>query len=75
MLKLIGQEVPTAYYHLEQVIRQMRASLQFSPKEGEQKPFYTADQIGERLRRYMREMRIKETDLLPGLKFLHHVSH
>lgn len=74
VLKLIGQEVPTVYYHLEQVIRQMRTSYQFSSKEGEKRPFYTVDQLGERLRCYMREMRMREIDLLPGLKFLHHVS-
>lgn len=74
VLKLVRQEVPLAYVRLEAIIRETRKSRHKSQREGEQRPFYTLEQFGEQLAKPMKEARIRETDLIPGLRFLHNVS-
>ena len=66
--------MPTAYVNLEMLVRQLRTSIHQSRKEGGQRAFYTVEQLGDKLRRQMKEARIRESDLIPGLEFLHHVS-
>ena len=74
VLRLVRQDVPTAYVRLEHIIREMRTSLHMSGREGEQRPFYTLEQFGEVLHKPMKEAKIRESDLIPGLRFLHNVS-
>ena len=74
VLQLVRQDVPTAYVRLEQIIRDMRISLHKSGREGEQRPFYTLEQFGEKMHQSMKEAKIRESDLIPGLRFLHNVS-
>ena len=70
---IIGQEIPTAYAQVEHLIRQLRHKFRNSKREGEQRPFYTALELMEKLKKHLRELKIGEEVFMAALKFMHEV--
>lgn len=71
---LIGQEVPTSYVHVEQLIRQLRLKIQQNPRDGERPAFYTLTQLRELLGKHLHDLNISSTTFSAALKFLHEVK-
>ena len=71
---LIGQEVPTAYVHVEQLIRQLRFKVLQNPRDGERTSFYSLAELKELLSTHLAEMNVSEAMFTAGLQFLHEVS-
>ena len=71
---LIGQEVPTSYVHVEQLIRQLRLKVQQNPRDGERPAFYTLPELREGLSKHLHDLNISETTFSAALKFLHEVQ-
>ena len=71
--QIIGQEIPTVYAQVEHLVRQLRQKFRNSKREGEQRPFYTASELMERLKKHLHELKIKEGDFIAALKFMHEV--
>ena len=72
---LIGQEVPTAYVHIEQLIRQLRFKVLQNPRDGERPAFYTLAELKEGASKHLEDLNISETTLTAGLQFLHEVGN
>ena len=71
---LIGQEVPTSYIHVEQLIRQLRLRVQQNPRDGERPAFYTLTQLREILSKHLLDLNISDPTFSAALKFLHEVG-
>ena len=72
-LQIMGEEIPTRYYHVEQLVRQLRNKFRSSKREGEQRPFYTITELMDKLKRPLAELHVREKDFTAALKFLHEV--
>lgn len=72
--QLIGQEIPTVFAQVEQLIRNMRNRFRSSRREGEHRPLYTVSQLMDRLQRPLKELEIGEEDFKSALKLLHEVE-
>ena len=70
---LIGQEVPTSYVHVEQLIRQLQLKVQQNPRDGERPAFYTLTQLREGLSKHLHDLNISDSTFSAALKFLHEV--
>lgn len=70
---LIGQEVPTSYIHVEQLIRQLRLKVQQNPRDGERPAFYTLSQLKAMLGKHLHDLNISVSTFSAALKFLHEV--
>lgn len=71
---LIGQEVPTSYVHVEQLIRQLRLKVQQNPRDGERPAFFTLTELREGLSKHLQDLSISDTTFSAALKFLHEVG-
>ncbi len=72
-LQVVGQAVPSVYTSVEQLIRRLRNKFRSSRREGEQRPFYTVSELRDKLQRHLQELRVRESDFVYALKFLHEV--
>ncbi len=70
---LIGQEVPTSYVHIEQLIRQLQLKVQQNPRDGERPAFYTLTELKEGLSKHLVDLNISDSTFSTALKFLHEV--
>ena len=71
---LIGQEVPTSYVNVEQLIRQLQLKVQQNPRDGERPAFYTLTDLKEGLSKHLHDLNISDTTFFAALKFLHEVG-
>ena len=71
---LIGQEVPTSYVHVEQLIRQLRLKVQQNPRDGKRSAFFTLTELREGLSKHLQDLSISDTTFSAALKFLHEVG-
>lgn len=70
---VIGQEVPTAYVHVEQLVRQLRLKVLQNPRDGERSAFFTLTELRDGLSKYLEDLNISDAVFTAALKFLHEV--
>lgn len=72
--QMIGKEIPTVYYQVEMIVRQLREKFRTPRREGEQRPFYTMSElVYKKLKRPLSENGIEERDFAAALDFFHEV--
>lgn len=71
---LIGQEVPSSYVEVEQLIRQLRLKVEQNPRDGGRPAFHVFDKLKEGLSKHLADLGISDATFSSALKFLHEVA-